>query len=211
MSAGSCRRSPAHTTSTRTPVSLAAVAASRSMPSRPGAGAADTGSLRRRATSVRRRAARVSRLVASMARRASRACAGCVSMTRLPTPAWMAITPMLWATMSCNSRAMRSRSSVRACSVERACACAADSRPRRTESPISQARTTIGSWLWVRMRAEPVTGRANWAVSSSRTVMLTADRVTRRDRVAATTPSATAAGSTMAGVSAGVWPRKSMR
>ena len=50
------------------------------------------------------------RLVSSMADSALRASAGWVSMTRLPTPAWMAMTPMLCATMSCSSRAIRSRS-----------------------------------------------------------------------------------------------------
>ncbi len=61
---------------------------------------------------MRRSPARVSRLAASIALSASRASAGWVSMTRLPIPAWIAMTPMLCATMSCSSRAIRSRSAV---------------------------------------------------------------------------------------------------
>lgn len=47
-----------------------------------------------------------------MASSALRVSAGWVSMTRLPTPAWMVMMPMAWATMSCSSRAIRSRSAV---------------------------------------------------------------------------------------------------
>lgn len=62
-----------------------------------------------------------------MASSALRVSAGWVSITRLPTPAWMVMMPMLWATMSCSSRAIRSRSAVTACRVtwartESACA-----------------------------------------------------------------------------------------
>jgi hypothetical protein len=66
-------------------------------------------------------------------------------MTRLPTPAWMAMMPMLWAIMSCNSRAMRSRSAVIACWVACACRAAAACRFCRIDRPISQATTTAGN------------------------------------------------------------------
>jgi hypothetical protein len=44
-----------------------------------------------------------------MAARASRASAGRASKTLRPAPAWIAMMPMLCATMSCSSRAIRSR------------------------------------------------------------------------------------------------------
>jgi carboxypeptidase C (cathepsin A) len=88
---------------------------------------------------VERRPDSVSRLVASMTARASRPSAGLASQTLRPEPAWIAMTPMLCATMSCSSRAIRSRSAVAAwaaawarTSSARACAC-------RIEFPMSQA------------------------------------------------------------------------
>ena len=96
------------------------------------------GSARRRTPSICRSPARVSRLVASMAARASRASAGWVSMTRRPTPAWIAMMPMLCATISCSSRAIRSRSVTAACAwacVRRASACSAACRTEWPRQP----------------------------------------------------------------------------
>ena len=45
-----------------------------------------------------------------MTARASRAWSGLASKTLRPAPAWIAMMPMLCATMSCSSRAIRSRS-----------------------------------------------------------------------------------------------------
>jgi hypothetical protein len=42
-------------------------------------------------------------------------------MTRAAAPACQAMMPMLWATVSCISRAMRSRSAVMASAATRAC------------------------------------------------------------------------------------------
>ena len=144
MSAGSGSRLPGQSTSTRTPASRV-VAASRSRPTRPGAGfggawsGPDSGSACRSPVTIRRSPDSVSRLVASMAARASRASPGLASKTRRPAPAWIAMTPMLCATMSCMSRAIRSRSASAACALActrtssaLACAC-------RIECPISQA------------------------------------------------------------------------
>ncbi len=61
---------------------------------------------------MRRSPDSVSRPTVSISPSASRACTGWVSMTRRAAPACRAMTPMLCATMSCSSRAMRSRSSV---------------------------------------------------------------------------------------------------
>jgi hypothetical protein len=115
MSAGSGSRRPSHSTSTCTPASRV-MAASRSRSARPGAGSSgacpgpDPGSARRSPVIIRRRPDSVSLLVASMAARASRASAGLASKTLRPEPAWIAMMPMLCATMSCSSRAIRSRS-----------------------------------------------------------------------------------------------------
>lgn len=70
---------------------------------------------------------------------ALRASAGWVSMTRLPTPAWMAMTPMLCAIMSCNSRAMRRRSAVMARAVAWLRSASAWARRSRDELPTIQA------------------------------------------------------------------------
>ena len=115
------------------------------MSARPGAGPSgarpgpDPGSARRSPVIIRRRPDSVSRLVASMAARASRASAGLASQTLRPEPAWIAMMPMLCATMSCSSRAIRSRSAIAVwaaawarTSSARACAC-------RIEFPMSQA------------------------------------------------------------------------
>ena len=151
MSAGSGSRLPRQSTSTCTPASRA-VAASRSMSARPGAGPSGAchgpgpGSARRSPVTIRRSPDSVSRLVASMAARASRASSGRASKTLRPDPAWIAMMPMLCATMSCSSRAIRSRSSIAACaaawartSSARACAC-------RIEYPISQAMTVTRAY-----------------------------------------------------------------
>ena len=144
MSAGSGSRLPCQSTSTCTPASRV-VAASRSMPARPGAGPSGacpgpgSGSARRSPVTIRRSPDSVSLLVASMAARASRASSGRASKTRRPAPAWIAMMPMLCATMSCSSRAIRSRSAIAVwaaawarTSSARACAC-------RIEFPMSQA------------------------------------------------------------------------
>ena len=144
MSAGSGSRLPRHSTSTRTPASRA-VAASRSMSARPGAAPSGScpgpgsWSARRSPVTIRRSPDSVSRLVASMAARASRASSGRASKTLRPEPAWIAMMPVLCATMSCSSRAIRSRSAIVAwtaawarTSSARACAC-------RIECPMSQA------------------------------------------------------------------------
>ncbi len=78
---------------------------------------------------------KVARLVVSMTRRASLASAGCSSATWLAIPAFTAIIVRLWATMSCSSRAIRSRSSVSACSASSAAAFAAYSRRTRVVHP----------------------------------------------------------------------------
>ena len=65
-----------------------------------------------RSTPSRRRiSVSVDRLVAEIASSDFFASAGSVSMTCAPTPACTAITPIEWATTSCSSCAMRSRSS----------------------------------------------------------------------------------------------------
>lgn len=74
-----------------------------------------------------------------MARSASRASAGWVSMTRLPTPAWIAMMPMLCATMSCNSLAIRSRSAVTASATSCERSATACSRRSRISRPIMHA------------------------------------------------------------------------
>ena len=115
------------------------------MSARPGAGPSgacpDPGSCsaRRSPVTIRRSPDSVSLLVASMAARASRASSGRASKTRRAEPAWIAMMPMLCATMSCSSRAIRSRSAIAVwaaawarSSSARACAC-------RIECPISQA------------------------------------------------------------------------
>ena len=74
-----------------------------------------------------------------MAASASRASSGRASNTLRPEPAWIAMMPVLCATKSCSSRAIRSRSAIAAwaavwarTSSARACAC-------RIECPMSQA------------------------------------------------------------------------
>ncbi|MEU0486181.1 hypothetical protein ABZ260_44350 [Streptosporangium sp. NPDC006013] len=64
-------------------------------------------------------------------------------MTRRAAPACRAMTPMLWATVSCSSREMRSRSSVTAWAVAVATSVSACSRAWRTEWPTSQAMTAV--------------------------------------------------------------------
>ena len=64
-------------------------------------------------------------------------------MTRLPIPAWIAMMPMLCATMSCSSRAIRSRSAVAACASACARSASAWTCACRIELPTSQAMTTI--------------------------------------------------------------------
>lgn len=139
---------------------------------------------------MRRSPDRVSLLVASMALRAARASSGCVSMTRLPTPAWMAMMPMLCATWSCNSRAIRSRSAViaSATSCDRSSvACCRRSRPRR---PTTQAVTSA------RRAIVPITTRLSGPLVKPRivrhcvrNVRQTAITDARRVRVATTYPS----------------------
>ena len=93
-----------------------------------------------------------------MAARASRASSGLASKTLRPEPAWIAMMPMLCATMSCSSRAIRSRSAIAAwaaawarSSSARACAC-------RIECPISQAMiVTRGTAIVTRCTADPPT------------------------------------------------------
>jgi len=145
MSAGSGRCCPCHSTSTWTPAS-AVVAASLPTPARPSAGSTGAvmpASAWRSAPSIRRSPARVSRLVVSIAARALPASAGWVSMTRLPAPAWIAMMPMLCATMSCSSRAIRSRSAVAACASAWARSASAWVWLCRIELPISQPMKII--------------------------------------------------------------------
>ena len=80
-----------------------------------------------------------------MAVRALRASAGWVSMTRRPTPAWIAMMPMLCATMSCSSRAIRSRSFTAACAWACARRASARSAACRSEWPASQAMTVVST------------------------------------------------------------------
>src|SRR5690606_2535072 len=56
---------------------------------------------------------------------------------RPPTPAWIAMTPMLWAIMSCSSREIRSRSAAtaRAAACSRACSRSISACARRARTP----------------------------------------------------------------------------
>lgn len=112
----------------------------------------------------------------SIARSASRASAGWVSITRLPTPAWMAMMPMLCATMSCNSRAIRSRSAVTASATSCERSATVCSRRSRLSRPTMQeaaiARTAITA-LTVRPSpwAKPPTIRS-WATKDTATATI---------------------------------------
>jgi hypothetical protein len=151
------------------------MAASWSRSARPGAGPSGAcprpgsrGSARRSPVIIRRSPDSVSLLVVSMAARASRASAGLVSKTRRPEPAWIAMMPMLCATMSCSSRAIRSRSAIalwaaawaRTSSV-RAWAC-------RIEFPMSQAMIMArGTAIVMRGTGDPDLPFGSWSGSGN--------------------------------------------
>ena len=107
--------SPTHRISTDVPVART-VWASASMASMTGAGARrPRGASSERSTpSMRRSSCSAERPVVSIASSARLASSGWVSITCTPTPACTVITLMAWATTSCSSRAIRSRSSATA-------------------------------------------------------------------------------------------------
>lgn len=114
-----------------------------------------------------------------MALSAARASAGWVSMTRLPTPAWIAMMPMLCATMSWSSRAIRSRSAVTACDAAREASSSACLRRSRIELPAVQAaaiatRTSTAAGLLASHGQAPVNRVAapSWAASVSTAAMI---------------------------------------
>ncbi len=196
ISGGRGRRSPSRRTSTWTPASFAE-AVSRSRSASPGAGsrgavsAPGPGSVRRNAPRVRRSPARVSLLVSSMMASALRASSGCVSMTRRPTPAWMAMTPMLCAIMSCSSRAIRSRSAATAWAAVCERSAAACSRRSRTEWPVIQAAARARTRT-ATVRAKPSVPVPRRAAKATCTPSVVTAAVTamRRGRVATTYPAA---------------------
>jgi hypothetical protein len=134
--------------------------------------------------------------MASMAARASRAWSGRASKTLRPEPAWIAMMPVLCATKSCSSRAIRSRSAIVAwaaawarTSSARACAC-------RIECPMSQAMimkrgtaivaTCIADDPTPPPRSEPREGTARSGISSPAKAMAAPVTETLRVLVAAT-------------------------
>ncbi|CAM5704076.1 hypothetical protein SALBM135S_07603 [Streptomyces alboniger] len=214
MSAGSGLRSPRHRTSTRTPAAVV-VAARRSTSASPAAGSNGTASrpapgprlrdtppvsLSRRAPSSRRSPASVSRPAVSTAIIASRALAGWVSATRAAAPACNAMMPMLCATVSCISRAIRSRSAVMACAVAWARSRSVYARVRRTESPSSQATATSRQYVcqsdqllsmeWGRRKGSPSTCRRSAKPGRAQSARVKAAARARAPRVATTKPRA---------------------
>lgn len=110
--ADSARRRPVSCTSTSSPT-RSACSVSSSSRSSPGAGprgAAAPGA--RSVPSTWRTSPSASLLVALIVVSAVRACSGRLSISASATPAWMLISERLCARMSCNSRAIRSRSSL---------------------------------------------------------------------------------------------------
>src|SRR5437763_1944403 len=104
-----------------------AVSISTSSWARPGAGLREsTSSTPRKTCRMPRNSRSVSRLVSLMVTRASCACSGRSAITCAATPAWTLIVEMLCETTSCNSRAIRSRSSVTRCCVSSSRRCRTD-------------------------------------------------------------------------------------
>ena len=130
-----------------------------------------------------------------MAARASRASSGRASKTLRPEPAWIAMTPMLWATMSCTSRAIRSRSAIEVCAAAWACTRSARACACRIECPMSQAMITKTGTTIVTPGgpADPTApprrpasaGTASSGVSRPAQAIAAAVTDTRRPRVAA--------------------------
>ena len=124
-----------------------------------------------------------------MAFSAFRASAGCVSITRPPTPAWIAMTPMLWAIMSCSSREIRSRSAAtaRAAACSRACSrsISACARRARTEVPAIRATAMASSTVAVTRSIAAVGEKASRERICTASVATATGTETRRGRVAA--------------------------
>ena len=98
---------------------------------------------------VARSSRRVSRLAVLIAASAVRACSGSSSSRCRATPAWTLIREMWWATTSCTSRAMRSRSSPtrRRASSSRLCS-AAWRRWRPAVATSAATRTSSSQPRW---------------------------------------------------------------
>ncbi len=113
--------------------------------------------------------------------RAVRAASGWLSSTVEATPAWMLISAMWWPTMSCSSRAIRSRSSAtrrrasssRVCSARRARSSIAATKARRlrTDSPTA---TVIA----VQAKAMPLTLLSHFSGESAMLAMPTESTAT---------------------------------
>ena len=128
---------------------------SRGRSARPGAGACDRApSLSRSTPSSRRISVSVPRDVAEIASSAARACSGWSSSTCAPTPACTAMTDIEWATTSCSSWAMRSRSSASTLAAL-----------WRSASARSSASRTLASVAARRLRKATPSAQtaANWA------------------------------------------------
>ncbi len=119
------RRGGSPSTSTVRPA-LAACSTSSDSRSSPGAGARGAAPGARRASSTWRTSPSASLLWSLIVVSAVRACSGSESRSARPTPACTLITEMLWASTSCSSCAIRSRSS----SARRRAASARSARSR---------------------------------------------------------------------------------
>ncbi len=135
--AGTVRGGPSTEKAVASPA-CSAVATSDSSPSRPGAGAVASASSTWRSTlRMVRSSASPCLLAVLMAWRAAAAWSGWLSSTWAAMPACTLIIDMLWATTSCSSRAIRSRS--------------ASTRRRASSSQACSARSAlaVSSWRWL--------------------------------------------------------------
>jgi hypothetical protein len=101
-----------------------------------------------------------SRLVVSMTARAFSASCGRSLMTKCPTPAWTAMTLIEWATTSCSSRAIRSRSSWTVAFAYRSLyAAAAPTKAVETEPNAAETETEPGVRKAARVKAASTDSR----------------------------------------------------
>ncbi len=150
MPAGSSRSSPSTCSETGSPAAVVRRAKDRVWRSE-GCGASVASVSSRRSTPSRRRSSSsASRPAVSIAPKASRASSGRVKARRRAPVAWTVIALSAWATTSCNSPAIRARSSATArpaASSPRRSSSAVFSRSARLSAarPRSRRPTTIGA------------------------------------------------------------------
>ena len=135
----SCRSVPDVRSSTGVPEARTVSTSSlRSTSFGAGASAAASASSSRSSPSTTRSSSWAVRPIISIDSSAAPASSGRFAIRRRPTPAWTVITASVWATTSCSSRAMRTRSSRTSCRVRSASV--ARSRSACSASPATERR-----------------------------------------------------------------------